>query len=296
MSVSAISNQTTFLDTLASAASTAAQMQSKISLDLINSQIQKNLQQQIAALQNAPDDAVVGVLQTQIAALQKQANAASTIGAQFGGNVDTLADLQDQLGAMQTAAAGGDGSSFDAALAAAQLDLGDLVVVTPTAPYQPDQIDALQANGLGISDSAAYDLSSPTGQAAAAADVTAAQDLIGQIVQATTSNQVLAGSIATALTTQVNGLTTTLSNLQKTNQLDITTKILQLTQQAQNQSHLIQLALGNTQLLATSLSQALNPPQPYGTPLDALQGAADAAAAPSGTTTQTAPAVLSLLA
>jgi len=295
VSVSAISNPTTFLDTLASAASNAAQMRSKISLDLINGQIQKHLKQQIAALQNAPDDAVVKVLQGQINGLQKQASAASSIASKFSGNAGILADLQDQLGTLQTAAAGGDSASFDAALGSAQIDVIDLVVVTPTAPYQPDQIDALQATGLGIADSGTYDLSTPSGQAAAAADVTAAQTLIGQIMQATTSNQVIAGSIATARTTQVSGLTATLRNLQHIDELNITTKTLLLTQQAQNQSHLIQLALGNTQLLSASLSQAINPPQPYGTPLDALQGAADAATA-TGSTKQTAPAVLSLLA
>ncbi len=295
MSVTIVSNQTTFLNTLASAAANAAQMQSKISLDLINNQIQKNLQQQITAVQNAPDDSVVNVLQNQISGLQQQANAASSIGSQFGGNADILADLSNQLGTMQTAAAGGDSTGFDNALNAAQIDLGDLVVVTPTAPYQPDQIDALQATGLGIGDSSSYDLSTPAGQTAAAADVQNAQTLIGQIVQATTSNQVIAGSIATALTTQVSGLTTTLSNLQQTNATDIATKIQQLTQQAQNQSHLIQLALGNTQLLANALTQAVNPPQPFTSPLDALQSAADATTS-TGTPQQTAPAVLSLLA
>jgi hypothetical protein len=125
--------------------------------------------------------------------------------------------------------------------------------------------------------------------------VQAAQDFVGQIFQATTSNQVIAGSIATARTTQVTGLTSQLSQLQHTGQLETTTKILQLTQQAQNQSHLIELALGNTLTLSTALTQALNPPQPYTTPFDALTGGS-ATTTSSGASPKTAPAVLSLTA
>jgi hypothetical protein len=295
VSISAASffSQTSFLDVLASAASNAAQMQSKIELDLINAQIQKHLAAQTAALQNTPDAPVIDALQQQLATLQKQASAATSIGAQFGGNVDTLADLQDQLGAMQTAAAGGDTNGFDAAHAAADIDVSNLAVIAPTAPYQPDRIDTLKLTGLSIGAAASYDLSSPSGQATAASDIQNTQDLINQIVQATTSNQVVAGSIATALNTQVSGLTATLDNLQQTGQLETTTKILQLTQQAQNQSHLIQLALGNSQALAQTLSAAANPPQPYSSPFDALQGSAGGVS--SSGSTQTAPAVLSLL-
>ena len=296
MTVSAASlfNQTTFLDVLATAASNAAQSQSKIEIDLINGQIQNQLQAKIAALQTTPDAPVIDALQAQITGLQQQASAASTIGAQFGGNAGILADLQDQLGAMQTAAASGDSSGFDTALASANTDVGDLAVIAPTAPYQPDQVDTLKLNGLGIGNAASYDLSTPPGQAAAAADVQTAQDLIGQIFAATTSNQVVAGSIGTALTTQVNSLTAQLSHLQQTDQTDTTTKIQQLTQQAQDQAHLIQLALGNSQILAQALMQATNPPQPYTSPFDALENTASGTAT-SGTA-QTAPAVLSLLA
>lgn len=295
MSISAASffSQTTFLDVLGQAASNATKMRSQIELDLINGQIQKNLKAKTAALQNAPSGAVIDALQRQLAALQKQASAASSIGAKFGGNVDILADLQDQLGAMQTAIGAGDGASFDAAHGAANIDVTNLGVIAPTAPYQPDRIDTLQANGLAIGDAASYDLSTPGGQTAAANDVSAMQDLIGQIVAASTSNQVIAGSIATALNTQITGLSSHLSNLQQTGQLEITTKILQLTQQAQNQSHLIQLALGNSQMVAQTLSLASHPPQPYSSPYDALQGSAGGVT--SGGTTQSSPAVLSLL-
>lgn len=225
MSISATSffGQTSFLDVLASAASTAAQMRSRIQIDLINGQIQKQLKAKIAELQNAPDTVVTGTLQTQITALQKHASAASTIGSKFGANANVLSDLQNQLAAMQTAAAAGDAAGFDAALAAAGIDVGDLGIVTPTAPFQPDRIDALKANGLAIGDSASYDLSTPQGQAAAAADVQAAQTLIGEIFQATTSNQVLAGSITTALTTHINTLVSHLRDLQQTGQLETTT-------------------------------------------------------------------------
>jgi hypothetical protein len=294
ISAASLFTQTTFLDVLATAASNQAASQSKIEIDLINGQIQNQLQAKIAALQNTPDDAVTGALQTQITTLQSQASAASSIGSQFGANANILADLQNQLGSMQTAAAAGDAAGFDAAGAAANIDVGDLGVIAPTAPYQPDQVDGLQANGLGIGDSASYDLATPQGQAAATADVQTAQNLVGEIFQATTSNQVVAGSIATALTTQINNLTSYLSQLQQIGETQTTTKIQQLTQQAQDQSHLIQLALGNTQLLSNTLMQATNPPQPYTSPFDALEGGVGGAA--SSGSTQAAPAVLSLLA
>ncbi|HZT50361.1 MAG TPA: hypothetical protein VFA22_00420 [Stellaceae bacterium] len=280
---------TTALDVLANAAATAAQTQSQIEFNAINADLQKQLQTKITALENAPDDAVVAALQAQVSPLQQQASAATSIGSKFGGNANILADLQNQLADLQTAASAGDAAGFDNALAAANIDVVDLAVIPPVAPYQPDQIDALKTTGLGIGSSSSYDLSTPAGQAAAAAAVQAAQDLIGQIFAVTSSNQIIAGSKGTALTTQVNALTSQLNQLQQTDQTSVLTQIQQLTQQAQNQSHLIELALGNTFALSTALAQAANPPQPTGSPFGALENTQ------SSTGAQSAPPALSLL-
>lgn len=177
----------------------------------------------------------------------------------------------------------------------ANIDVTDLNVVTPTAPFQPDKVAALKGNGLGISPSATYDLSTPAGQAAATAAVTSAQSLVGQVFQATSSNQILAGDLATSLTSQVNALNTQQTQAQDANQTQTSAEVAQLTQQAQDQTHLIELSLGSTQTLATALQEAENPPQPVNSVFGALEEAVGATPTTYSSQTNT-PAILSLLA
>lgn len=285
---------TSLLGVLAEASSSAAQMRSNIEINEINNGIQNRLNSAIAALQQAPDSAVTNALQSQVTALQNESSKATDIGSQYGTNAGILTDLQGRLATMQTAIANGDGATFDAALAMANTDVGSLAVIAPTAPYQPDQVQTLQDTGLGIESSATYNLSTPSGQAAAGAAVTSAQNLIQQVFQATGNNQILAGSLASELSTQANALDTTLQQMQQQDSTAATTQIQQLTEQAQNQSHLIELALGNTQLLSTALMDATAASSPASSPLAVLQGAVGATPA-SLAAKQSTPALLSLL-
>lgn len=281
-------SSTNYLDILAQASQTAAQMNAKIEIDLINGQIQKNLATKVAALQTPPDSAVTTALQSQITTLTQRASTFTTLASQYGANSNTLVDMQSQLAAMQTAAAAGDATSFDAALQTAANDVYDLGVIAVVPPMQADNVVSLKTNGLGISSSATYDLSTPAGQTAAAAAVQSAQTLIQQIAQVTTSNQIVAGSLSTALTNQAAALNGQLSQMQQANDASTTAQIAQLTQQAQTQEHLIELAIGNTTQIAQALQQAQTVAQPVSSPLDALQNAA------SGTTSSSLPAILSL--
>jgi hypothetical protein len=284
---------TTALTVLAEVSSSAAQLANNREMTLISNQIQKQLNAKVAALQPPADTALATAAQAQITALQNQRSAINAISTTSGSNANILSDLQTQLGALQTAAGNGDSAGFDAALAAANTEIFDLTATAPPAPFQSDRVASLKGNGLGIGNSAAYDLSTPAGQAAAAQDVSSAQDLVGLIFQTTTSNQILATGLMAALSTRINTLTSQQQQSQQSEQLQVTTQILQLTQQAQNQTHLIELALGGTSTLANELRAAATPPQPFTSVFQALQSAVGAVAGPSQ---QTAPAILSLLA
>lgn len=283
------------LSVLAQASANAASLNATTEINQINNQIQKRLVQQIAALQAAPDNAMTAPMQARIGTLQTQAQTFSTTASSYGGNANTIFDLQNQLAALQTAATNGDSAGFDAALAAANTDVGNLAVINAIPPLQPDQVENLQANGLGISASAVYNLSTPAGKAAAAAAVQNAQNIVGQVSQVTTSNQLIANSLNDALTNQIASLNSQLQQTQQKTDEQTTTKIAQLIQQAQNQKHLIQLAIGNAQLLTTALTQAQNPPQPVKSPLSTLMNAVGAT--PSSYQSQNSlPPILSLLA
>ncbi len=286
---------TTVLSVLAQASANATQTANTQELSEIEAQINKRLTDQIAALQPTPDAAVSNALAQQIAGLDAQRTAISGYGSQWGGNSYILSDLSTQLAKLQTYAANGDGANFDAALSAATTDVADLTPVAAPAPFRPDQIAPLQSNGLGIGSSASYDLSTQAGQTAAAAAVNAAQSTVGQIFSIVTGNQLLASSISSSLTVQIDSLTSVQQQAQSTNQTEMQTQVNQLTQQAQNQIHLIELALGNTQTIASMIAAAENPPQPVTSVFQALQNAAGATPSSYGAS-QAAPAILSLLA
>jgi hypothetical protein len=284
---------TTALTVLGQASATATQLAQQQQLNIIGQQIQKQLATKIAALQQTADPAIAQMQAAQVATLQKQQAAFSSLATSYGQNSGTLVDLQQHLATLQTSASGGDSAGFDAALSAANTDVSNLLVVTAPAPLQSDLVLGLKGNGLAIQSSGAYDLSSPTGQAAAAAAVSAAQTLVGQIAQATTSNQLLASNLSSTRGTQVDTLSSQSQEEQQAAQIATGTQILQLQQQAQNQAHLIELALGNTSALANVIANAINPPQPPSSIFAAL-GAAAANAA--GNAPASAPAILSLFA
>ena len=281
------------LTILAETSAATTQQTNGREMKLISQQIQNNLNAKIATLQQTPDSAVANALQSQINALTSQRTSSTDVATTAGRNAYALSDLQTQLANLQTAASSGNSAGFDAALSAANTDVLDLTATAPPAPYQPDGIAGLQGNGLGIGSSSSYGLSTSTGQAAAAAAVQAAQTLVGQIFQTTTANQLLAGDIGSSLSTQINTLTAQQQTQSQSDQAATTAQITQLTTLAQNQTHLIELALGGTSAISNMVSAATNPPQPYTSVFQALEGAVGAT--PSSTSNQPAP-ILSLLA
>jgi len=285
---------TSLLTVLSDAASNAVELDDTKEIAAVNTQIQNRLNSQIAALQAPPDTAVTNALQNQISALQQQQTADTNFGPKYGANVNTLSNLQSQLATLQAAAGSGDSATFDSARSAANIDVQKLVEVTAPAPYQPDGVAGLLGRGLGIGDSASYDLSSPSGQAAAEAAVTSAQGVVQQVMQTSSSNQLIAGDLAKSLSTQIGNLQAELQQMNGADQTQVQAQIANLTQLAQNQEHLIELSLGNSQTIASVLAEAANPPQPITSVFGALEQAVAATPA-TYSSTQSAPAVLSLL-
>ncbi len=294
LTISSTSSTSTILTTLAASYSSNVQMMTQVTLDQINGQIEKQLQEKIAALPNSGDTVTLTFTQNQINNLQKKLSTVTTVANDSSANGSLLSEIQTQLAAMQTAAANGDSTGFDNGLAALNGELGNLLVVPPTAPFQADQISGLKGTGLGINSSAFYGLSTAGGQAAAAADLNNAQSRIGQIFGIITSNQLVATSLTTALTDQINSLNKTLQQTQTAAQTSIATQTAQLTQLAQTQEHLIQLALGNTTLLSDALAGMANPPSPPTSAFEVLSNAVGVTAS-SITPLQTSSAILSLL-
>jgi hypothetical protein len=242
-------------------------------------------------LQQPADSAVANALQAQINALNTQQGAISTLSQSSVQNAGILSDLQHQLSDLQTDAAGGDSASFDAALTAANTDVSDLSPTTTPPPFRSDQVSSLIGHGLGIGNSASYDLTTPAGQAAAEAAINSAQTSVGQVFSLTTANELVANDATTALTSQINNLNNQSQQLDTADQTQITNETNRLTQQATDQEHLIELNLGSTSATAQMITAAINLPQPYTSVFQALQ----AAATPNGTQ-NAAPAILSLLA
>jgi hypothetical protein len=207
------------------------------------------------------DDAQTNFLRVEISAAGKQKALFNGLRVQSGTNANILTDLQGQIGALQTAAAAGDAAGFDAALDNANNDISELLVIPYDPALQPDGIEQLKGNGLGIKSSAEYDLGTPEGQGAALADLDAAQSLIAQIYQTTAGNQTVAGSIANAADTQMSALNDKLQTTAFNEQTQVATKTLQLKLQYNTQVHLIELSFANGQLASQALQQQLTAQQ-----------------------------------
>ena len=288
MAVSTTSS--TLLNALATAYSTAAQSRTTIELDIINARIQQQTQQKIDALQGPADTVQITANQTLVSQLNDKLTNNNKLADIFSSNNNVFADLTSQLAALQTAIANGDPQSFDLALLQANNDVGNLVIAPPLAPYQADNLESFKTNGLGIKSSADYDLSTAAGKAAAVADVQNAQSLVIQLSGIQTSNQILAFSIASALTTQINTINKTITEMQNENSDYISAQTDKLNQQAQIQEHLIQLGFGNSTTLGTALQQMTTSSDVATSPYDVLGNSSS-----STTSDGSNPAVLSLL-
>ncbi len=293
-STSTSTSTTTALTVLAQVAASSAQTANTEEIANIDKLIQSRLTNQIAALEPSSDTSVSNALSSQITSLQNEQSTTQKLEAQWGANANIFPGLQDLLAELQTYAADGNSSEFDSTLAAANTDVADLTVVTAPAPYQSDQVGNLKENGLGIADSATYDLSTTSGQQAAAAAVSSAQNLIQQIFATTQSNQLVASDEVSSLTSQISSLTSLQQTAQSAGSAETQSQISALTEDAQNQENLIQLSLGTTSEIASMVSSVDNPPQPVTSVFEALQEAVGATPS-TYSSSNSAPAILSLL-
>jgi hypothetical protein len=258
--------------------------------------LQNQLNRQLAALQPQTDQVSVDLSQHRINALQAQQKTISSLETVFGNNGNLLSDMSNQLNLMAQAATNGDGAAFDNALSALNTDLTDLTPADWNPLFQSDGIAPLKTNGINIQSSATYDLTTPAGQAAATADVTAVQNQLQTIIRINGGNQTVAASQITALNGQISALQNMQFQQQTAQSQAIAQQTARLQQNMQNQLHLIELSLGQTNQLATALGAALKPPQPVTSVFGALVGSVGQTAAGVEQQLGSNPAILSLFA
>jgi hypothetical protein len=273
----------------ATASMTQSQQLAHIAQDL-----QNQLNRQLAALQPQTDQVSVDLSQHRINALQAQQKTISSLETVFGNNGNLLSDMSNQLNLMAQAATNGDGAAFDNALSALNTDLTDLTPADWNPLFQSDGIAPLKTNGINIQSSATYDLTTPAGQAAATADVTAVQNQLQTIIRINGGNQTVAASQITALNGQISALQNMQFQQQTAQSQAIAQQTARLQQNMQNQLHLIELSLGQTNQLATALGAALKPPQPVTSVFGALVGSVGQTAAGVEQQLGSNPAILSL--
>jgi hypothetical protein len=239
---------------LTSTLTAGAQNQNQLTLNAINNTLTTRLNNQIAQLEaQSSDTTTVELLQNQLSAAQNQNSAFSQAASQSLGNESFLNDVNTQLTTLATAAASGDSTTFDSALAQAQNDIADLTVVSFVPGSQPDGVANLKYDGLGIQSSSTYDLSTQAGQTQAATDIANAKTLVDQALTATTQNQEIATSQSDGLTADINNLNLQLSQISDNQNNTVQAQISQLQQQEQDQYHVIELALSNSSKNATSV-------------------------------------------
>lgn len=284
------------LNTLYTLSQDNAALTQNTQLAEISQDLQNQVNRQIAALQNPIDQVSVNYSQQQINSLQAQQKTVSGLETTFGSNSSILADMTSQLNTMAQAVTNSDGTSFDNAFTALNTDLSILTVPGWNPLFQYDGISTLKMNGFSIQSSASYNLSTPAGQAAATADVTAAQTLVENSLKINGSNQTTAAGNVTALDGQITALQTMLSQAQDNASQQIAQQTQQLEANEQNQLHLIQLNLGNTTETSSMLNTILNPPSQVTSVFGALSNAVGESAKTAETQLGQTPAVLSLFA
>lgn len=292
----ALSTGSNPLSVLQSIAQSTAQVTQSQQLANISQDLQNQLNRQLAALQQPTDQVSIDLSQNRINALQAQQKTVSSLETQFGTNGNLLADMSNQLNLMAQAVTNSDGTAFDNALSALNTDLDDLTPPAWNVLFQSDGIAQLKTNGINIQSSATYDLTTPAGQAAATADVTAVQNQLQTIINLNGGNQTVAASQITALNGQISALQNMQLQQQQAQSQAIAQQTALLQQNMQNQLHLIQLNLGNSSQLSTALSAALNPPQPVNSVFGALVNSVGQTASNAETQLGSNPAILSLFA
>jgi hypothetical protein len=244
----------TIINKLALVAGAGAQAMANFRIKLVGDQLTAQLNKRIAQLKAQSTDSLIPSWQSRINALRAQDSGYSSARTSLSQNGTTLADLTFQLGNLAAAAQSGNAAVFDQTLRAATTDVDHLALVPYQPGFQSDGVLSLKTKGLGIQSSATYDLSTPAGQAQAAADVQVAQGVAQNTFTQTTQNQAIANSASRALQGQISALSNQISQRQF-NQLSISaTEIAKLKQQSQQQFHLIELEFGTVGQSASILA------------------------------------------
>jgi hypothetical protein len=281
--------------TLQSVADSMSKVTQNQQMAMIAQGLQNQLNRQLAAIQPPTDQVSINLSQNRINALQAQQKTISSLETQFGNNGSILADMSNQLNLMVQAIGNGDNTAFDNALSALNTNYTILTPPSWNAIFQNDGIGQFKmAGGINIQSSASYDLSTQAGQDAATADITNVQNLIQGMLKVNGANQTVAASQLTALNGQINSLQTLQFQQQTASQQAVQKQTAQLTQNMQNQLHLIQLSLGQSTSMAAAVSAALNPPQPINSVFGALSNSIGQTAAGAVKQLGQTPAVLSL--
>ena len=284
------------LNVLYTMAQTQASLTQTTQLAQISQDLQNQLNRQLAGIQNPVDQVSVNLSQQQINSLQAQQKTVSGLETTFGNNGSILSDMTSQLNLMSQASTNSDGTGFDNALSALN---SDLTILAPTAwnpLFQSDGVGQLKMSGFSIQSSASYDLSTPSGQAAATADVTTAQNLVQNILKTNGSNQTVAASELSSLNGKISSLQSLMSQEQNNATAQTTQLAHQLETNEQNQLHLIQLNLGKTSQTATMLYGLLNPPTKVTSVFGALSNSVGETAKTAETQLGQTPAILSIFA
>jgi hypothetical protein len=283
--------------TLQSLSAATATMTQNQQMANIAQDLQNQLNRQLAAIQPTTDQVSIDISQNRINGLQAQQKTISGLETQFGNNGSILTDMTAQLNLMTQAISKGDNTAFDNALSALNTNY---TILTPPAwnpIFQNDGVAQFKmAGAINIQSSATYDLSTQAGQDAATADITNVQNLLQGFIKVNGANQTVAASQLTALNGQISSLQTIQFQQQTASQQAVQQQTNILTQNMQNNLHLIQLSLGNSSQLATALSAALNPPQAVNSVFGALTNSIGQTAAGVEKQLGQMPAVMSLFA
>jgi hypothetical protein len=283
-------------NTLQSVTQSMASITQNLQMANIAQGLQNQLNRKLAAIQPPVDQVTITMSQNRVLALQAQQKTVSTFETQFGNNGSILADMSNQLNLMAQAINNGDSTAFDNGLSGLQTNMSIMSPPAWNALFQPDGLAKLKNNGLNIQSSAAYDLSTPEGQAAATADITNVQNALQSVIKINGSNQTVAASQLTALNGQISSLQSIQFQQQQASNDAVQKQTQMLTQNMQNTLHLIQLSLGQSTSLATALHSALNPPSPISSVFGALSNSIGQTASNAEKQLGNNPAILSLFA
>src|ERR1700742_3804857 len=104
------------LSVLASVTASSSTEMQNLQLQIIQNDMQKELQLQIAAIQTPTDQVTINASQAQITSLTNKSSAVEKFETTFGTNNNILANIASQLNTMSEAVTNQDSATFDSTL------------------------------------------------------------------------------------------------------------------------------------------------------------------------------------